>query len=105
MGNILCVPNHRFRVLVPADLVTANIVRKVETPLNQPVYLPVSLRSPFGLFGDMTLKSRSRAGSAERDDEDKGLGIANENFFTPSERFFSFLTPQLLYIKNFSAFA
>ena len=62
---------------------------------SKPASLPVEA-SPFGLFGNLILKSRSRAGSAERDDEDKGPGIANENFFKPSERFFLFLTPQSL---------
>ena len=61
---------------------------------SKPASLPVEA-SPFGLFGNLILKSRSRAGSAERDDEDKGPGIANENFFKPSERFL-FLTPQSL---------
>jgi hypothetical protein len=56
---------------------------------SKPASLPVGA-SPFGLFGNLSLKSRSRAGSAERDDEeDIGPGIANENFFKPSERFFS----------------
>ena len=61
---------------------------------DKPANLPVEA-SPFGLFGNMSLKSRSRAASAERDDEDKGPGIANENFFKPSERFL-FLAPQTL---------
>ena len=67
---------------------------------SKPASLPVEA-SPFGLFGNMILKSGSRAGSAERDDEeDKGPGIANENFFKPSEKFFLFLTPQSLYKKK-----
>jgi hypothetical protein len=57
------------------------------------------------LLGKMSLKSTSRAGSAERDDEDKGPGIANGNFFKPSERFFLFLISQSIYIYNFSTCA
>lgn len=71
---------------------------------SKPASLPVEA-SPFGLFGKMSLKSTSRAGSAERDDEDKGPGIANENFFKPSERFSLFLTSQSLYRINLSACA
>ena len=63
----------------------------------KPACLPVGA-SPFGLLGKMGLKSTSRASSAERDDEDKGPGIANENFFKPSERFFLFLTSQSIYL-------
>ena len=67
---------------------------------SKPASLPVEA-SPFGLFGNMSLKSRSRAGSAERDDEDKGSGIANEDFFKPSERFFLvFNISQSLTIKK-----
>ena len=76
---------------------TGNSHRRRGGDRSKPASLPVEA-SPFGLFGNMILKSGSRAGSAERDDEeDKGPGIANENFFKPSERFFLFLTPQSLY--------
>ena len=70
-------------------------LRKKGGDRSKPASLPVEA-SPFGLFGNLSLKSRSRDGSAERDDEDIGPGIANENFFKPSERFFSFLPPQSL---------
>ena len=62
--------------------------KKVPGELSKPASLPVQA-APFGLFGNLMLKNpRSRAGSAERDDEDKGPGIANENFFKPSESLF-----------------
>jgi hypothetical protein len=64
----------------------------------KPANLPVGA-SPFGLLGKMSLKSTSRAGSAERDDEDKGPGIANEDFFKPSERFFILNLAINIYIK------
>ena len=73
-------------------------LRKRGGDRSKPASLPVEA-SPFGLFGNLSLKSSSRAGSAERDDEDKGPGIANENFFKPSERFL-FLTLQSLYLKK-----
>ena len=70
-------------------------LRKRSGDRSKPANLPVEA-SPFGLFGNLSLKSRSRAGSTERDDEDKGAGIDNENFFKPSESFFLFLTSQSL---------
>jgi hypothetical protein len=76
---------------------TGNSQLRKREDRSKPASLPVEA-SPFGLFGNLSLKSGSRAGSAERDDEDKGPGIANENFFKPSERFFLCLTPQSLYI-------
>ena len=79
---------------------TGNSHRRRGGDRSKPASLPVEA-SPFGLFGNLSLKSGSRAGSAERDDEDKGPGITNENFFKPSERFL-FLTPQSLYNKNLS---
>lgn len=61
--------------------------RRGQAERSRPATLPVEA-APFGLFGNMVLKnSSSRAGSTERDDEDKRPGIANENFFRPSERF------------------
>ena len=85
---------------------TGNSQHRRRGDRSKPACLPVEA-SPFGLFGNMMLKSSSRAGSAERDDEeDKGPGIANENFFKPSERFFSFLVFHSHYIsKKFSACA
>lgn len=56
---------------------------------SKPACLPVEA-SPFGLFGNLILKTGSRANSTERDDEDKGPGIANENFFKPGEFCFIF---------------
>lgn len=52
----------------------------------KPANLPVEA-SPFGLFGNMILKSpKSRDNSVEPEEEDyKGPGIANENFFSASE--------------------
>jgi hypothetical protein len=61
---------------------------------SKPASLPVEA-APFGLFGNLSLKSRSRTNSRERDEEDKGPGIHNENFFKPSE-FSLFLNPQSL---------
>ena len=51
----------------------------------RPANLPVEA-SPFGLFGNLSLKAgpKSRAGSAEPEDHD-GSGIANDNFFKSSE--------------------
>ncbi|CAA7267126.1 unnamed protein product [Cyclocybe aegerita] len=68
----------------PAASVTA-VPRKKNTGENaRPAGLPVEA-SPFGLFGNLSLKGpRSRAGSEEPDGEDKGPGIANENFFRPT---------------------
>ena len=54
---------------------------------------------------NLSLKSSSRAGSAERDDDEKGPGIFNENSFKPSERFFTFLIFDKIISKNFSACA
>jgi len=52
---------------------------------SKPANLPVEA-SPFGLFGNLMLKNpRSRASSVEPDEEDKGPGIANENFFKSSK--------------------
>jgi len=52
---------------------------------SKPANLPVEA-SPFGLFGNLSIKnSRSRAGSQEPEEEDKGPGIANEDFFKSSE--------------------
>ena len=52
----------------------------------RPANLPVEA-SPFGLFGNMILKSpKSRDNSVEPEEEDyKGPGIANEHFFSASE--------------------
>jgi hypothetical protein len=52
--------------------------------------LPVEA-SPFGLFGKLAIATspRSRASSAEPEEEDKGSGIANDNFFK-SSMFISF---------------
>ncbi|KAF8807008.1 hypothetical protein BYT27DRAFT_7190720 [Phlegmacium glaucopus] len=62
----------------------SQIRRKGQGDRSKPASLPVEA-SPFGLFGNLSLKNpRSRASSAERDDEDKGPGIANENFFKPT---------------------
>lgn len=80
---------------------TGNSQRKRNGDRSKPANLPVEA-SPFGLFGNLSLKSRSRAGSTERDDEDKGPGIANENFFKPSKYCLS-LTPQPLLKKKTSA--
>ena len=78
---------------------TGNSFRRRGGDRSKPASLPVEA-SPFGLFGNLSLKSRSRASSAERDDEDKGPGIANENFFKPSERFFLFFNPAItIYVK------
>jgi hypothetical protein len=42
--------------------------------------------APFGLFGDLSLKTpRKRGSSAEIEEEDKAPGIANTNFFRSSE--------------------
>jgi len=80
---------------------SSQIRRKGQGDRSKPANLPVEA-SPFGLFGNLSLKNpRSRASSTERDDEDKGPGIANENFFKPSEEPFLFLNPQAL--KTFSA--
>jgi hypothetical protein len=49
----------------------------------KPASLPVEA-SPFGLFGNLALKSprpRSRNPSEFDEEEDRGAGIANENFF------------------------
>ncbi|KDR76303.1 hypothetical protein GALMADRAFT_67889 [Galerina marginata CBS 339.88] len=56
--------------------------KKNSTENAKPANLPVGA-SPFGLFGELALKTtpKSRAGSAERDEEDKGPGIANADFF------------------------
>ena len=75
----------------------------------KPASLPVKV-SPFGLLANAkrirTGQIRRRAVSVERDNEDKGPGIANENFFKTSERFFSFLIFYNYYIsKKFSACA
>ena len=52
---------------------------------SKPANLPVEA-SPFGLFGNLMLKNpRSRASSVEPGEEDKGPGIANENFFKSSK--------------------
>ncbi|KAF9525684.1 hypothetical protein CPB83DRAFT_896852 [Crepidotus variabilis] len=54
--------------------------KKKDSTSSKPAGLPVEA-SPFGLFGTMMLKTpKSRAGSEEP--EDKGPGIANENFFS-----------------------
>jgi hypothetical protein len=54
---------------------------------SKPANLPVEA-SPFGLFGNLMLKNpRSRASSVEPAEEDKGPGIANENFFKSSKHF------------------
>lgn len=52
--------------------------------LAKPANLPIEA-SPFGLFGNLSLKAgpKSRAGSAEPE-EDGGSGIANEDFFKSS---------------------
>jgi hypothetical protein len=60
--------------------------RRGQGDRSKPASLPVEA-APFGLFGNMSLNSRSRANSAEREDEDKRPGIANEDFFKPSERY------------------
>lgn len=52
---------------------------------SKPANLPVEA-SPFGLFGKLMLKNPgSRANSVEPDEEDKGSGIANEDFFKSSK--------------------
>jgi hypothetical protein len=60
--------------------------RKNQSESSKPANLPVEA-SPFGLFGTMVLKSpKSRATSIEPEEEEyKGPGIANENFFSASE--------------------
>ncbi|PPQ69168.1 hypothetical protein CVT26_003542 [Gymnopilus dilepis] len=56
-------------------------MRKNPSENSKPANLPVEA-APFGLFGNLALKTpRSRGTSRERDDEDKGPGIANANFF------------------------
>lgn len=53
--------------------------RKIQA---KPASLPVEA-APFGLFGNMMLKSpKSRDASVEPEEEYKGPGIANENFFS-----------------------
>lgn len=59
--------------------------KKTSCADGKPANLPVEA-SPFGLFGHLTLKSRPRSrGPSECDEDDeeeeKGSGIANENFF------------------------
>lgn len=52
---------------------------------DKPANLPVEA-SPFGLFGNLSLKSsrpRSRVPSEVDEEEDRGAGIANSNFFKP----------------------
>ena len=68
--------------------------RKAQGDLSRPANLPVPA-APFGLFGKLILSPRSRANSAERDDEDKGPGIANADFFKPGERFLFLTLPSL----------
>lgn len=62
--------------------------RKKYVADDKPANLPVEA-SPFGLFGNLSLKSRpkSRNPSEVDEEEEKGSGIANLNFFTikPSE--------------------
>ena len=60
--------------------------RKLHAESSKPANLPVEA-SPFGLFGNMMLKSpRSREHSIEPEEEAyKGPGIANEDFFSASE--------------------
>lgn len=73
-----------------------NLPRKRGSNENaKPAGLPVEA-SPFGLFGKLMLtNTRSRASSVEPDEEDKGPGIANEDFFK-SSRHFTFLCPFFL---------
>ncbi|RXW24288.1 hypothetical protein EST38_g1583 [Candolleomyces aberdarensis] len=52
----------------------------------KPANLPVEA-SPFGLFGNLSLKTsrpRSRVPSEIDEDEDKGAGIDNQDFFRPT---------------------
>lgn len=82
---------------------TANSQYRRKVDRSKPATLPVEA-SPFGLFGKLMLRNPSRANSTERDDEeDKGPGIANANFFKPSERFSCF--PILQSLKILSAYA
>jgi len=54
--------------------------------------LPVEA-SPFGLFSDLSLRNpASRGTSVEPEEADRGPGIANENFFKPSQFLVFFLT-------------
>ena len=80
---------------------TANSQLRKKGGRSKPATLPV-VAAPFGLFGNLSLKSRSRGSSKERDDEDKGPGIANKNFFEPSERFLFcfYLRQSLKYIPS-----
>jgi hypothetical protein len=56
---------------------------------SKPANLPVEA-SPFGLFGKLMLKNPlSRANSVEPDEEDKGPGIANDDFFKSSKHLFT----------------
>jgi hypothetical protein len=58
----------------------------------KPAILPGGA-APFGLFGELSLKTpRPRGKSVEAEDEDKSPGIANMNFFRPSEDFHRFLS-------------
>ncbi|KAH9481451.1 Transcriptional activator of proteases prtT [Psilocybe cubensis] len=88
-GRIL---NHKSSSSSIGTVATANTQqRKKNSGENaKPVNLPVGA-APFGLFGELSLKNPvSRAGSAEPEDEDRGSGIANANFFK------STLAPQAL---------
>jgi len=66
--------------------VTSSTRRRMHGESSKPANLPVEA-SPFGLFGNMMLKSpKSRENSVEPEEEAySGPGIANENFFSASE--------------------
>ena len=73
-------------------------MRKNPSENSKPANLPVEA-APFGLFGNLALKTpRSRGTSRERDDEDKGPGIANANFFKSSK--LSFVSNSLLVLNR-----
>lgn len=59
--------------------------RRKSSGSSKPAVLPGGA-APFGLFGELSLKtSRRRGSSVEAEEEDKAPGIANTNFFRSSK--------------------
>ena len=64
---------------------TGHMRKRRSSGSSKPAVLPGGA-APFGLFGELSLKTpRNRGSSAEAEEEDKGAGIANIDFFRSSK--------------------
>ena len=65
---------------------TGHVRKRTSGGSSKPAVLPGGA-APFGLFGELSLKTPRRRGSSAEVEEDKAAGIANTNFFRSSKCF------------------